>query len=154
MGTVLVISTIDPKLNQIIMSGQHYFPRRCYITVEGSLWLLKDHAPKCLMEYLNTLTEGDEYVECETIGLKNEYPDEYDELWLVEGKDDEIIPVIIANINTSSPIAMWSCGIAYYDERYDEYEEDVEGITLDQLVEKVGKGWRRGLRTVMEKNKY
>ena len=143
------------------MSGQNYFAQQTTLTVEDAKWLFIPNQHNRLVDFLNTLTDGEDFVECWSIGLPNSRVATYDQLWLIDmgtAKHNEIGVALIQNINTSSPIAMWSCGFDGDEEEPEEDDYDAEewkiikeGRTLDQLIDMVGDGWKEGLRKVMEK---
>ncbi len=101
------------------------------------------YAPKKIDNYFKNLTD-DDYVNCHLIKLENSNPVYYDELWLLD-IGDSYAPVLIQNINTSSCHSFWSCN---FDDDFLENE-----LNLDELLEMIGNGWRKGLRKVIE-NEY
>ena len=105
---------------------------------------IRSNAPKQLNTIIDAL-DDEEAIYGYTIGLPNSRQCFYDQLWLIEA-GDEYIPVLIQNINTSSGMAMWSCGI-YPD---DEGDEEDREWTLDYLIDFVGEGWRKNLKKVIE----
>ena len=108
---------------------------------------IRQSAPKKLDDLIDKLDADDCALKCYTIKLSNSHPCYYDQLWLFP-IDDDVIPVLITNINTSSGMAMWSCEI--YRNVFDG-DEDGE-LSLDDVLEFVGKGWRKGLKKVITEN--
>lgn len=104
---------------------------------------IRRNAPKKLDKIIDA-TDDEEAIYGYTIGLPNSRPCFYDQLWLIDA-GDKYIPVLIQDINTSSCFAAWSCSI-YQDEDDDEKEE----LSLDNVIEMVGEGWRKGLRKVIQ----
>ena len=111
-----------------------------YINKESYNEYIKKNAPKKLNKIINKYDDED-IIECYTIGLPNSHPCYYDVLFVFPVEVDTI-PVVIQNINTSSCFAMWNSNI-YCDEENPEDTNDVE------LIELVGKGWRKGLKKVL-----
>ena len=105
---------------------------------------IRRYAPKKLDAIIDGLDDEDT-IEGYTIGLSNSRNWLYDQLWLIDSPNG-YIPVLIQDINTSSGMAGWSCGI-YRDE-----EEEKGEISLDDIIEMVGEGWRKGLRKVLVEN--
>jgi hypothetical protein len=104
---------------------------------------IRDNAPKQLNKIIDKIDEED-IIEGYTIGLPNSSPVCYDQLWLINIRD-EYIPVLIQNINTSSYFALWSCGI-YQDEND---PEDME-LSFDELIDFVHEDWRKGLKKIIQ----
>lgn len=123
-----------------------FYRREALINKEEYDEYIRRYSPKKLDKLIDELDEDDCPLECYTIGLSNSHSCYYDQLWLFPIGDD-LIPVLITDINTSSGMAMWSCGI-YRDE--DEGEDNT--LSLDDLIEFVGKGWRKGLKKVITEN--
>lgn len=121
-----------------------FYPSSVSIDKSGYNEYIRQNAPKKLDKIIDTI-DDDEAIYGFTIGLPNSHVCCYDQLWLIDA-GDQYIPVLIQGINTSSGMAMWSCGI--YP---DEDEEDQTEWSLDDLINFVGEGWRNGLRKVMEK---
>jgi len=105
---------------------------------------IRRYAPKKLDKIIDEI-DDEEAIYGYTIGLSNSSPAFYDQLWLIDA-GDQYIPVLIQNINTSSTMALWSCYI-YQDE---DDEEEKEELSLDNVIEMVGEGWRKGLRKVIQ----
>ena len=102
---------------------------------------IRRYAPKKLDAIIDGLDDED-MIEGYTLGLSNSRNCFYDQLWLIDSPNG-YIPVLIENINTSSGMAVWTCGIY----------RDVKGeISLDDIIEMVGEGWRKGLRKVLVEN--
>jgi len=93
---------------------------------------IRKYAPKQLDKIIDAI-DDEEAIYGYTIGLPNSRQCFYDQLWLIEA-GNEYIPVLIQDINTSSGMAMWSCGI-YPD---DEGDEEDREWTLDRLIDFVG----------------
>jgi hypothetical protein len=97
----------------------------------------------------------EDFIEIEVIGLKNERECYYDQLYLVECEVDGVwgsIPVVLENINTSSGIAMWSCGLEYREEEEYEEGEELPALTYRQVAKRCMKGWDTGTAKFLYKN--
>jgi hypothetical protein len=136
-------------------NGQRiFYLRSTTITQEDFKYALWDCAPKELKKWVASLDEED-YIEIQVCGLKNEKGWLYDELYLVECEVDGVwgnIPVVLENVNTSSPLALWSCNLEYREE--DEYEEGEElpALTYRQVARKCMKGWDTGTEKFLYQN--
>lgn len=123
-----------------------FFNRReALINKEDYNNYIRRSAPKQLDKLIDEMAE-DDCIECYTIGLPNSHQCYYDELWLFP-LGDNVIPVLKTNINSSSEMAMWSCGI-HSDE--DIFED--ENLSLEDVLELVSQGWRKGLKKVLTEN--
>jgi hypothetical protein len=106
-------------------------------------WITKS-APKKIDKFFEKMDDED-CVYGYLIKLPNSRPCFYDELWLLDTNDETgLAPVLIQNINGSSAHSLWCCN-------FDGNDEDNEERTLDKLIEMSGKGWRKGLKNVIEK---
>ena len=140
---------------RIRKNGQrNFYLRSTTITQADFKYALWDCAPKELKKWVASLDEED-YIEIQVCGLKNEKGWLYDELYLVECEVDGVwgnIPVVLENVNTSSPLALWSCNLEYREE--DEYEEGEElpALTYRQVAKRCMKGWDTGTEKFLYKN--
>jgi len=105
-------------------------------------WITKS-APKKIDKFFEKIDDED-CVEGYLIKLPNSHPSYYDELWLLDINDNTgLAPVLIQNINVSSYHALWCCN-------FEDDEETETKWNLDELIDVVGGGWKKGLRKVME----
>ena len=106
---------------------------------------ITNNAPKKIDKFFEKIDDADEEpVFGYLIKLPNLHPAYYDELWLLDINDETgFAPILIQNINGSSPHAAWSCDF--------ERDDDQEVWDLKKLIEYVGDGWKKGLQKVMEK---
>ena len=92
-------------------------------------YLIQD-APKVIKKFVNSCSDED-FIECYCIKLPNDRNTGYlyDELWLVDCcvENGGMIPLVVQNINTSSPYAFWECGI------YPDIDEDDEDSVNPEL---------------------
>ena len=105
---------------------------------------IRRHSPKQLDKIIDALDDEDTIIGF-TIMLPTGYNNTYDELWVIDA-GEENIPILIKDINTSSCMALWSCGI------YNDDDDDETHMDLEELIDCVGKGWRRSLKKVFEEN--
>jgi hypothetical protein len=148
---------------RIRKNGQrNFYLKSTTITQEDFKYALEDCAPKQLKKWVASLDEED-FIEIQVCGLKNEKEWLYDELYLVECCVDGVwgnIPVVLENVNTSSGIAMWSCGLEYREDEEGEYDEgentysipDQQALTYRQVAKRCMKGWDTGTAKFLYKN--
>jgi len=118
-----------------------YYPTSFFIDKSGYNEYIRSHAPKQLNKVIDELDEEDVIDGCR-IGLPNNCAWRYDCLWLIDaGK--EFIPVLIQNINTSSEMALWSCGIS------PEEDDEIEW-SFDELINYVGESWQISLKKIIQ----
>lgn len=141
------------KLNK--KNGQrNFYIRSATIRREDFDYAIKEHSPKELKKWVASLDDED-YIEIQTIGLKNEKAWLYDELYLVECCIDGVwgnIPVVNTDINTSSGIALWSCNIDWREEEEYEEGEELPAHTYRQVAKRCMKGWDTGLAKYLYEN--
>ena len=115
--------------------------REVYITKAEYKQFITQYAPKKIDEFVENSYDDEDNFECFRIALWNSHPCYYDELWLFDGGNG-YMPVLIQNINGSSPMAMWSSTLFHSNE---------EEINETELYNLVGKGWCKGLKKVIDK---
>jgi hypothetical protein len=140
---------------RIRKNGQkNFYIRSTTITQDDFKYALEDCAPKQLKKWVASLDEED-FIEIEVIGLKNERECYYDQLYLVECEVDGVwgnIPVVLENINTSSGIAAWSCGLDFREEEEYEEGEELPALTYRQVAKRCRKEWVKGTEAFLYNN--
>jgi hypothetical protein len=117
-----------------------YYPiSTCIFKKDYFEWITR-YSPSKVDKFFNELDEED-YVNAYLIMLDNTKEWLYDELWLLE-VENVYIPVLIKNINGSSPHALWSSSI-------NEDDQSIEW-TLNDLINNVGTVWQKCLKQIME----
>ncbi len=119
---------------------------------------LASHANKEIKDFVKRCDDED-YLECKRVGFEGREKWLFDELWLIDigDKNGGYTPLIIQNINTSSPYAMWtSCLFNREDDEEEEEEEDEnktsEKVNFDIILDLVTKGYKRSLENLLNKN--
>jgi hypothetical protein len=112
-------------------------------------WLRSNNQWKEVNKFFDNIDDEDEeYIWCYKIKFSSSLqPYLYNVVWLVDINLDAGLyaPIIVERINTSSAYALWSCG---FDDVLED--EDLKEITMEELLEKVPKRSREGLREMIE----
>ena len=111
-----------------------------------------------IINYIDTLEEDeDEYnIYCMKINLNGNYSYTYHELWLID-VNDSYIPLIVEDINTSSPHALWSSSLINDhsdDEITDDEFTDDDGKDKDfyRIIQLVNKKYENFIKNIFSKN--
>ena len=119
--------------------------KSCCISKTDYNEYIRTNSHKSLNKFVddNVSDDDESFIECYTIGLYNSCGYRYDQCWLIDDNSGYYVPVLIKDINTSSCMAMWSCGI-YRDD--DEPNE----MTLNEVIENyIKEGYRKSFKKVM-----
>jgi len=134
-----------------------FYKQFCSLPREDYNEYIKYAAPQSLTKFYNDFQNWDDwgdFIECYSVTLRNHRHNvcSYDVLWLIDD-EEETIPVLLRDINTSSAYALWSLDV--YGEHDIEEDGSIavdERVSLDELVSGVKKNYRQSLREILERD--
>jgi hypothetical protein len=135
---------LDELKNWKCFNCQTIYLKSCCISKADYNEYIRTNSHKSLNKFVddNVSDDDESFIECYTIGLYNSCGYRYDQCWLIDDNSGHYVPVLITDINTSSCMAMWSCGI-YRD------EEPIE-MTLNEVIEDfIKEGFKKSFKKVI-----
>ncbi len=123
------------------------------ITKEDFNNYIADNADKKIKDFVKKIGDED-YLECKRVSFEGRQKWLYDELWFIDINDQNgcYAPVIIQNINTSSPYAMWTSSLYDRDDDEEDDEEEaqsLEEVNFDTILNLVSNGYKKSLENLL-----
>lgn len=123
------------------------------ITKEDFNNYIADNADKKIKDFVKKISD-EEYLECKRVSFEGRQKWLYDELWFIDINDQNgcYAPIIIQNINTSSPYAMWTSCLYDRDDDDEEVqslEENSDEVDFDTILNLVSNGYKKSLENLI-----